>query len=113
MSDAEQDRRAGIVARLYAALDQKMREIEERIEASARSGEGVSAADGERDARTLTSLARLFEKLSEIEGGNKGTTEATGAGAKHKESYAHRIRDEIAGRLERMLKVEQDRPVSE
>jgi hypothetical protein len=48
-------RRDDIIARLYAALDRKMREIETRIErASHDDGEAMSAADCERDARTLS-----------------------------------------------------------
>ena len=45
-------RRAGIIARLYAALDQKLREIETRIERAAQAdGDAMSAAECERDAR--------------------------------------------------------------
>lgn len=95
--------RGDIVARLYAALDRKMKEIEERISAS---GEGVSAADAERDARTLTSLARLYEKLSEME---QASEKAAQKGEfSQKDMNADRQREEIAERLERWLKDEQD-----
>jgi len=102
-------RRAGIISRLYAALESKMREIEHRIErASDDSTQSLSAADSERDARTLTALARLFEKLSDLD-----TSPAADAGHKgevpaDKEIDADRFRLKIADRLERMLKAEPD-----
>lgn len=95
--------RGDIVARLYAALDRKMKEIEERISAG---GEGASAADAERDARTLTSLARLYEKLSEME---QAAEKASKKGeVSQKDMNADRQREEIAEHLERLLKGEQD-----
>lgn len=102
-------RRADIIARLYTALDQKMREIETRFErASQADGEGMSAADSERDARTLTILAKLYEKICEME-------EALGAGLndgraskEDKEIDADSFRLQIAERLQRMLEEEED-----
>lgn len=106
MSEQELARREDIIARLYAALDSKMHEIEERIGAHSQTGEGASAADGERDARTLTALARLLEKLDELK---LPDNEADSGEASGKERDAEQIRDEIAGRLERMLKAGPDR----
>ena len=102
-------RRAGIISRLYAALDHKMREIEHRIErASHDSAEGLSAAASERDARTLTALARLFEKLSELDTGTAVQAAHKGEIPADKEIDADRFRLKIADRLERMLKAEPD-----
>jgi len=102
-------RHAGIIARLYAALDHKMREIEHRIErASHDGGEGLSAADSERDARTLTALARLFEKLSNLDTGSATDPASKGEASIDKEIDADRFRLKIAERLEKMLKAEPD-----
>jgi len=105
-------RRAGIIARLYAALDQKMREIENRIERTSRIGaEELTAADSERDARTLTALARLFEKLTDLDGAESDSINKTNWEEGHltgKEIDAERFRRDIADRLTRMLKAEQD-----
>lgn len=102
-------RRAGIISRLYAALDHKMREIEHRIErASQAGGEGLSAADSERDARTLTALARLFEKLSDLDTSSAAQAVPKGEAPAGKEIDADRFRLKIADRLERMLKAEPD-----
>lgn len=81
-----------------------MREIENRIELVAQTGEGVSPAESERDARTLTALARLYEKLSEIEGAERGSGKTSGADLARTENNAQHIRGEIADRLEGMLK---------
>jgi len=101
VSESERARREDIVARLYAALDSKMHEIEERIGVNGQAGAEVSAADAERDARTLTALARLLEKLDELK---LPDNEADSGETSGKERDAEQIRDEIAGRLERMLK---------
>lgn len=85
-----------------------MQEIENRIEIVAQTGEGVSPAESERDARTLTALARLYEKLSEIEDAKKGSSNTSDADLASKENNAHHIRGEIAGRLEGMLKAGKD-----
>lgn len=91
-----------IVARLYAALDGKMKEIEDRLAA----GDGLSAADNERDARTLTSLARLYEKLSALESTELKSDEQREES--HEGTNADAFRTEIASRLERLLEGEPD-----
>lgn len=96
-------RREDIIARLYAALDRKMKEIEDRL---AGEDEGMSAADSERDARTLTSLARLYEKLSEMEQASEKAS--TKGEVSQKDMNADRQREEIAQRLERLLQGEPD-----
>lgn len=105
-------RRAGIIARFYAALDMKMREIENRIERASRSGaEELKAVDSERDARTLTALARLFEKLTELDGAESGSGKNANREEDNlagKEIDAERFRREIADRLTRMLEAEED-----
>ena len=102
-------RRDGIIARLYAALDQKMREIETRIEqASYVDGEAMSAADCERDARTLTNLAKLYEKICELEGKSDNESSDGRVSQEEKEIDADRFRLQVAERLQRMLEAEED-----
>ncbi|MDJ0514452.1 MAG: hypothetical protein QNJ62_13505 [Methyloceanibacter sp.] len=94
-------RRGRIVTRLYNLLDAKMSEIETRMAGS--DGRPQSAAEAEREARSLNTLARLYEKLVEMdeakgargEGGNAKTQIQDGANA-------DRLRRDLAGRLARL-----------
>ena len=64
---AEQLRR-DMVRRLLEALDKRLTLLETRMAPDAELGEAMhSAADLERDARSLTSLARLYAKLVELD----------------------------------------------
>jgi len=102
-------RSTGIIARLYVALDQKMREIETRIERASQAGsDECSAADCERDARTLTTLAKLYEKICEMEGTSDPSASDKRISQEAMESDADRFREEIANRLTRMLEAEED-----
>lgn len=93
-------RRAGIIARLYAALDQKLQDIENRIERHSQAdGEAMSAADCERDARTLTTLAKLYEKICELEDVPDGGADDAGIKQKDQEIDADRFRLHIAARI--------------
>ena len=102
-------RSASIITRLYAALDQKMREIETRIEQASQTGfDACSAADSERDARTLTTLAKLYEKISEMEAASELVSSKERISQEAMESDADRFREDIANRLARMLEAEED-----
>lgn len=97
-------RRRDMIARLYQALDQKMQLIEERIAQSAgHAGDAmpVSAADNERDARTLNALFRLFERLTEMDDRLRG---AGGGDPKIKDTDADSLRRDLARRLARLRK---------
>ncbi len=93
-----------MAARLLFALDQKMTEFENRMA----QGGVATAADSERDARTLNTLVRLFEKLKGF--GGKGETDAkTAAAPAHTSTsageHAHdadRLRNDLAQRLEKL-----------
>lgn len=94
-------RRAEILSRLYRALGDKLREIEQRIARCRDEGDTLSPADSERDARTLNALARLLEKLTGIDD--------AGADAPNdkrepnpKEIDAERLRRDIAERIARL-----------
>ena len=95
---------ASMTERLLSALDRKMTEFETRIAQCATT----TAADSERDARTLNTLVRLFEKLKGS-GGN-GATDAKAAAAPvpaatsaGKDAHdADRLRHDLARRLEKL-----------
>ena len=60
-------RRRQMVQRLFQVLDAKLTEIEERMAAMQNGVATASAADAERDARSLAALARLYAKLVELD----------------------------------------------
>ncbi len=90
--------------RLLIALDQKMTEFENRMA----QGGITTAADSERDARTLNTLVRLFEKLKGF--GSKAEAESKTATAPAQTSTsagknAHdtdTLRHDLAERLEKL-----------
>lgn len=87
-----------IIGRLYEALERKMTELETRIEEGRRS-----AAECERDARTLNTLVRLFERLSDMEDKSRSKTDApTQASGETIDQDAVRLRKELARRLDRL-----------
>jgi hypothetical protein len=97
-------RRRQLVSRMYRVLEEKMSEIEQRGAQAIGGGvgEATSPAESERDARTLNSLARLFEKLTGLD-----DALARGQGDKDldptaKDIDAERLRGEIAERIARM-----------
>jgi transposase-like protein len=96
--------RASLSERLLTALDQKMTEFENRMT----QGGAATAADSERDARTLNTLVRLFEKLKGFGGKSEADAKAiaspvhaaTSAG---KDAHdADRLRHGLAQRLEKL-----------
>ncbi len=65
-------RRRDMVRRLLDALDKRLLQLEARMAPDAEAGgETQSAADAERDARTLSGLARLYAKLVELDTGDQ------------------------------------------
>ena len=101
---ARRERRARLLARMYKALDQKLRGIEERDARAAENDSlagGLSPVDSERDTRTLNSLARLFEKLTGLD----DALAASGNGTPNlaqSEIDAEQLRRDIADRLARL-----------
>ena len=92
---------ADLARRLLTALDQKMTEFETRMFHAAASAP-ATAADSERDARTLGTLVRLFDKLKGF-----GAKAAAGVGSMPgnrtagKDTHdADRFRNDLARRLE-------------
>ena len=94
-----------MVRRLLEALDNRLRLLEKRMAPDGGFGEtGQSAADAERDARTLSGLARLYAKLVELDdaarAGAIGRTE--GRSRPETSDDADRLRRDLALRLQRL-----------
>jgi len=85
--------RARLIERLYRALDRQMQDIEERL-----AGLGEAGSAGEREARTLSALARTLDKLIELED-NAGRP---GEAEKVEQGERERFRAELARRLARL-----------
>jgi hypothetical protein len=85
--------------RLFRVLDGKLREIEDRMA----SGDAPqSAADAERDMRSLASLAQLYAKLVALDEKANGKGKADKGGAKGTGDDADTFRRELARRLEHL-----------
>ncbi|RIA56772.1 hypothetical protein [Dichotomicrobium thermohalophilum] len=85
--------RQALVARLYQALEQKMSEFESRLNEGAQT-----AADHERDTRTLNTMVRLFERLSALD--EKAGGASTGGSDLNGDARA--LREDLARRLDRL-----------
>jgi len=90
--------RKALIARLYRALEHKMTEFESRLSDGAQT-----ATESERDARTLNTMVRLFERLSALE--EKAAAEESksgGEGGDDVAADARALREDLARRLERL-----------
>jgi hypothetical protein len=97
----DQVRRRTMVRRLLGVLDGKLKELEDRM-AEAQGEAPQSAADIERDARSLTALARLYAKLVELDNAAKGEAEGSNQGDAVRSEDADQLRRDLARRLERL-----------
>jgi len=88
--------REALIARLYNALERKMSEFE------ARQSQGAqTAAEHERETRTLNTMVRLFERLGEL----KEKAQANNAVSRDDgdiSADARSLRQDLARRLERL-----------
>ena len=92
--------RRDLVARLYGAVDMKLKAIEERM----MSEEPSTPADTERDVRALGTLIRNIEKLHEFDDQlSRGRPGQGGATGPTTAADAERRRHELAQRIERLL----------
>lgn len=105
---SEELRRRDMVRRLLQALDKRLTLLEARMAPDAETGgQPPSAADAERDARTLSGLTSLYAKLIELDDAAKGGGKAEGskneAAAKPETSDdADLFRRDLALRLQRL-----------
>jgi hypothetical protein len=98
--------RRDLARRLLEALDKRLMLLETRMAPDGELGVAMqSAADGERDARTLTGLARLLAKLVELNdaarAGAKGGTDKSVTKPEATDD-ADRLRRDLALRLQRL-----------
>jgi hypothetical protein len=93
-------REENLAQRLLISLDEQMTQFESRRA----TDDAHTTADSERDARTLTSLVRLFDKLKSLGEKQAGRRKAaTPAAPKGKAAHdADRLRQELAQRLEKL-----------
>jgi hypothetical protein len=100
-----------ILERLYRVLDRKMKSLEARmIQAQADDANPQSAADGERDVRTLGAVASVYAKVIELEeqmrksqAGMGSNTDASG-----RSEDADHLRRDLALRLRRLNQAADD-----
>ncbi len=98
------NRRLAMINRLYAALERELHEFEMRSQIiNSDSDPGTLGSQGERSARTLTSLVRSFEKIVQFDDKVRSEQGAQQTAAATFESDAGALRDEIARRLESLL----------
>jgi len=97
-------RRRQIAERLFTVVEAKLREIEERMAIRDSDSAPQSAADRERDARSLTALARVYAKLVDLDDAAKAKGDAEAAkqaSVKETGQDADRLRQDLALRLKR------------
>jgi hypothetical protein len=94
---AKQVRRHALALRLFKVIDAKLQEIETRMQQAEASAAPLSAADTERDVRSVTSLTGVYTKLVELDKQAGSETQ----GAVGSEDAEH-LRRELALRLERL-----------
>jgi len=95
-------RRRDMVRRLLDALDKRLLQLEARMAPDAEAGgQTQSAADAERDARTLSGLARLYAKLVELDAGAQLAGERGGVKPETTDD-ADLFRRDLALRLQRL-----------
>jgi hypothetical protein len=98
----DEHRRRDMVRRLLDALDRRLLQLEARMAPDAAAGgETQSAADAERDARTLSGLARLYAKLVELDTGDEPRDAGRGVKPETPDD-ADRFRRDLALRLQRL-----------
>lgn len=122
--------RRALVKRLYAAIDTKLSLLERRFAsemASLDAGKtkAISAADNERDTRTIGTLIKTLEQVTEYDHGHEsgkripgGTAAKILHGAAAKSAAAasasladetDRLRRELGDRLQRLVETAEDR----
>jgi hypothetical protein len=101
----DERRRRAVTERLFKIVEAKLTEIEERMAISESDRALESAADRERDARSLAALARIYAKLVELDDAAKkarGAEEDKQESAKETGQDADRLRQDLALRLKRL-----------
>jgi len=101
----EQRRLAKMARRLFRVLDARLTEIEERMAKAEANGE-ASAAEAERDMRSLSALARVYAKLVELDEAARKSQAGKGSDTPTpptpRSDDADHLRRDLALRLERL-----------
>ena len=115
--------RAGLIRRLYEAIDRKLKQMETNMQTAIDTGSPLLPADNERDSRSLMTLARSLERTTElnadliapapaaaIAGKSAGpctSVDAAGTASPatppHDPAHTERLRRELAQRIERIM----------
>ena len=99
----DQLRRRAMIRRLLEVLDGKLTEFETRMAEAQAIGAPPSAADSERDARSLTALARLYAKLVELDEAAKQPSEqGSDTATRRTGDDADQLRRDLALRLQQL-----------
>jgi hypothetical protein len=99
---AAQRRTQKLIARLLAALDKGLSQLEARMMAETASGAApVSAADVERTARSMSSMTQLLQKLVALDEEARGLGQEASQATEATED-ADELRRVLALRLERL-----------
>ena len=96
---AAESRRRRMLLRLTRAVDHKLNSIEARMSVGAETPD--HPADDQREARNLTGLIRLCEKLEEMQ---KAFEEGSGSSDPRSNADAEQFRRELALRLDRLIR---------
>ena len=99
--------KADFFHRLARVIDSQLKVLEARLnEDTDAPDQAVNAAARERDARTLTSLVRLLEKLNDIEASQQQSSQDTTNLYADDDEAALRFREELAQRIQNFLREE-------
>ncbi len=98
---AAEVRRRRFVRRMFLVLDGKLGEMEARMAEAAREGVTQSAADTERDMRSVSQFMQIYAKLVELEEKARGLSK-TGSKSTKGAMDAEEFRRDLALRLERI-----------
>lgn len=100
--DGEAHRRERMLDRIYAAMEGKMLEMETQLARNREEGcVPASAADNERDVRTLNTLTRMIEKITAL-GRDRAARGDAETDPEAEAANAERIREEIVERIMRL-----------
>ncbi|MGV1013483.1 MAG: hypothetical protein ACOYB4_00780 [Methyloceanibacter sp.] len=99
-STADQLRRRRLAQQLFKIIDAKLQEIETRMQQAEANAMPPSAADTERDVRSINSLMGLYAKVVELDEAAKQS--GSDAEEEAKSEDAEQLRRDLARRLERL-----------
>ncbi len=95
-------RKRPMLSRLFQALEKTMSDLEDRLQGQA----GSTAADRERDAKLLGSMAALYEKLKEMQADERNRRKPRGSDPIT--ASADHLRDALAARLDGLRRTSTD-----